>query len=397
MDERKPAALSALVIDEDWEQALEQALAQIKDIAADVIFFFANIEFAPYFPTMLRILRRATGTPILIGCSGQGIIGSDQELEDLPAISLLALKLPGAKLQPVRLTQEILEASKGAQGLREQLGIELDEVNAWFMLADPFQMDCETLVEKFSQAYPSLPMIGGLASGDIEDRESYIFYNDDVYEDGAIGLAISGDYTILPLVSQGCDPIGEAWTITKVLDNGLIEGISNRSAHRMLIDTLQTLSPELQRRAQRNLLVGLAADEYQDAYERGSFLVRQLFGVDRRTGALAVGAQARVGQTIQFQLRDATSADLDLHELLLQAKIDLGDNQPIAGLLCTCNGRGIGMFGVPDHDAGVIARELGQIPLSGLFCNGEIGPVGQRVFLHGFTASLGLIIKKDPA
>ncbi|GHO88347.1 FIST signal transduction protein [Dictyobacter formicarum] len=394
MDECKPSALSALVIDEDWEQALEQALEQIEDVVADAIFLFASIDFAPYFPMMLHIVRRATGTPILIGCSGQGIIGSDQELEDLPAISLLALSLPGARLRTVRVTQELLEASKGPHDLRQQLGLPFDDVNAWFMFADPFHMDCEELVEKFSQAYPGLPMIGGLASGDFEDHESYIFYNDEVHEDGAIGLAIDGDYTILPLVSQGCDPIGEAWTITSVLDNGLVDGISNRSAYNMLVDTLQTLSPELQRRAQRNLLVGLAADEYQDNYERGSFLVRQLFGVDRRTGALAIGAQSRIGQTIQFQLRDATSADLDLHELLSQARTNLGDNQPIAGLLCTCNGRGVGMFGIPDHDAGVITRELGQLPLSGLFCNGEIGPVGKRTFLHGFTACLGLIIKK---
>ncbi|GLV57900.1 hypothetical protein KDH_47350 [Dictyobacter sp. S3.2.2.5] len=393
MDARKPAALSALVIDEDWEQALEQALAQITDITADAIFLFANIEFAPYFPTMLRIVRRATGAPILIGCSGQGIVGSDQELEDLPAISLLALSLPGAHMRLVRLTQEMLEASRGPQDLRQQLGVSLDEVNAWFMFADPFHMDGDMLVEKFSQAYPGLPTIGGLASGDIEERESYIFYNDEVHEDGAIALAIGGDYTVLPLISQGCDPIGEAWTITSVLDGGLIDGISNRSAYRMLVDTLQTLSPDMQRRAQRNLLVGLAADEYQDNYGRGSFLVRQLFGVDRSTGALAIGTQSRVGQTIQFQLRDATSADLDLHELLAQARIKLGDNQPIAGILCTCNGRGVGMFGVPDHDASVIAREFGQMPLSGLFCNGEIGPIGKRTFLHGLTASLGLIIQ----
>lgn len=395
MNERKPAALSALVIDEDWEQALEQALAQIKDIAADAIFLFVNIEFAPYFPTMLRIIKRATGTPVLIGCSGQGIIGSDQELEDLPAISLLALSLPGAHLRTVRLSQEMLETSQGPQDLRQQLAVPSSEVNAWFVFADPFHMDCELMVEKFSQAYPGLPMIGGLASGDIEDRESYIFYNDEVHEDGAVALALGGDYTILPLVSQGCDPIGETWTITSVLDNGLIDGISNRSAYRMLMDTLHTLNPDIQRRAQRNLLVGLAADEYQDNYGRGSFLVRQLYGVDRRTGALAIGAQSRVGQTIQFQLRDAASADLDLHELLAQTKSNLGDNQPIAGLLCTCNGRGIGMFGVPDHDAGVIARELGQIPLSGLFCNGEIGPIGKRVFLHSLTASLALIIHKQ--
>ncbi|GER87622.1 hypothetical protein KDW_17840 [Dictyobacter vulcani] len=397
MDDRQPAALSALVIDEDWEQALEQALDQIKDIAADVIFLFANVEFMPYFADMLRMVRRKTGVALLLGCSGQGIIGTDQELEDLPALSLLALELPGAELRPVHLTPTMVEKSQRPQDLRRQVGLEPDDANAWVLFADPFHLDCELLTEKLSQAYPGIPMIGGLASSDIEERQTHLFLNDEVFEEGVIGLAIGGPYSVLPLVSQGCDPIGEAWTITSVLDNGLIDSISNRSAHRMLVETLQTLSPELQRRAQRNLLVGLAADEYQDNYERGSFLIRQLFGVDRKSGALAIGALPRVGQTIQFQLRDANSADLDMHELLLRTKSELGENQPIAGILCTCNGRGIGMFGMPDHDASVITREFGQLPLGGLFCNGEIGPVGRRIFLHSFTASLGLIIKKPDA
>ncbi|GCE26244.1 hypothetical protein KDA_17280 [Dictyobacter alpinus] len=393
MDDRKPAALSALVIDEDWELALEQALEQIKDIAADVIFLFANIEFMPYFADMLQMIRSETGVEVLLGCSGQGIIGTDQELEDLPALSLLALSLPGAELHPIHLTPEMVEKSQQPQDLRQKLGLEKDDANAWLIFADPFHLDCDILTEKLSQAYPGVPMIGGLASSDIEDRSTQLFFNDTVFDEGVVGLAIGGPYTILPLVSQGCDPIGEAWTITGVLDNGLIQSISNRSAHSMLLETLRTLSPDLQRRAQRNLQVGLAADEYQDDYQRGSFLIRQLFGVDRRSGALAIGAQPRVGQTIQFQLRDASSADLDMHEVLMRAKAELGENQPIAGILCTCNGRGIGMFGIPDHDASVIAREFGQIPLGGLFCNGEIGPVGQRIFLHSFTASLGLFVK----
>jgi small ligand-binding sensory domain FIST len=394
MDEHKPTALSAIVIDEEWEKALEQALEQVKDITADLVFLFANIEFAPYYEDMLRVVRREMQSPIVIGCSAQGIVGTDQELEDLPAVSLLALSLPGAHLYPVRITQEMVESTTRPQQWHAQLGLSPEDVNAWFVFADPFQLDCEGLIASFSKAYAGIPMLGGLASGDLEDRYTYVFLNNEVFEDGAVGVAFGGPYTIYPLVSQGCDPIGETWTVTSVLDNGLLDGISNRSAHRMLVETLKTLNPDIQRGAQRNLMIGLAANEYQDSYERGSFLVRQLFGVDRRTGALAIGASTRVGQTLQFHLRNAASADLDLHEQLARAKRELGDSQPIAGILCTCNGRGIGMFGVPDHDASVIARELGQMPLAGLFCNGEVGPVGDRAFLHSFTASLGLLVKK---
>jgi small ligand-binding sensory domain FIST len=396
MEKIKPIAQSAIVVDEQWDQALEQALEQIEGIAADLVFVFASSEYVEHFEDIVRRVRRETETPLVIGCSGQGIVGTDQELEDLPSLSLLALSLPGTTLKPIHLTQAMLESCAHVQDWHDELGIEQDEVNAWLVFADPFRMDCEALVESFSRAYPGIPMIGGLASSSEEDRFTSIFLNEEVFTDGAVALAIGGEYTLLPLVSQGCEPIGEAWTITKVREHGLIEGISNRPAYQVLIDTFQTLSPELQRRAQRNLLVGLAANEYQDSFERGSFLIRELRGVDRRLGALAIAASPRVGQTIQFQMRDAASADLDLRSLLSQTKAQLQHNQPVAALLCTYAGRGIGMFAVPDHDAGVIARELGPIPVAGLFCNGEIGPLGSRTFLHSFTASIALFVKRSP-
>ena len=124
-------------------------------------------------------------------------------------------------------------------------------------------------------------------------------------------------------------------------------------------------------------------------------MIRTLLGVDRRTGSIAIGAFPRVGQTIQFQMRDADTADLDLKELLKQARMVLVNNHPVAALLCTCNGRGENMFAEPNHDAGLIEHYLGPLPMSGLFCNGEIGPIGQKPHLHGFTASLALFVKKE--
>ncbi|HTI15302.1 MAG TPA: FIST N-terminal domain-containing protein [Dictyobacter sp.] len=395
MDERKSGAQSAIVVDQQWDQALEQALAQVQDITADVVFVFLSSEYEPHYGEIITRIRKELGNPILLGCSGQGIIGTDQELEDLPSLSLLTLSLPDAVLRPVRLTQQLVETCIHPDEWRQQLGIKQEEIHGWLVFADPFQMDCEGLIEGLATAYPDVPLLGGLASGDIEGRYTHVFLNDDVYDDGGVALAIGGPYTLLPLVSQGCEPIGEPWTITKVMDNGLVEGISNRSAYEMLLRTFDSLNTELQKRAQRNLLVGLAADEYQDSFHRGSFLIRQLLGVDRRTGSLALAALPRVGQTIQFQMRDAVSADLDLRELMQSVKLKLGEKRPLAGILCTCNGRGVGMFGVPDHDAGVIARELGQIPLAGLFCNGEIGPIGKKSFLHGFTACLALFIRQS--
>lgn len=393
MGNLKPAARGAVIEDENWESALQQALAQTGGFPPNVAILFASGAYVEHYPEMLRQVQRETGASALIGCSGQGIIGTGKELEEVPALALLTLALPGAILRPVRFTQVMIETCDSPGEWRERLGVQLDDVNAWLIFVDPFRMDSEQLIEGLAQAYPGLPMLGGMASTDLGVRRTYLFLNGKVFDEGGVGLAIGGPYSILPLVSQGCEPIGEPWMITSVQDN-LILTISNRPAYEMLVETFRSLPPDVQVRAQRNLLVGLAADEYRDTFERGNFLIRPLIGYDRRSGALALGAMPKVGQTIQFQMRDAATADLDLTELLDQARASLGDKSPIAGVLCSCNGRGVGMFGTPDHDAATIAQQLGLLPLAGLFCNGEIGPIGKRPFLHGFTASLALLIQK---
>ncbi len=394
MTQLKPAARAAISAHERWEQALDTALAQIGTDTVDVAFLFVSAAYSEHYPELLHRVRQATGASLLLGCSGQGVIGANQELEDVPALSLLTLDLPGTTFHAVRFTQELLDEALEPPALQQRLGLLPENINAWLLFADPFQMDCEQLLEALSAAYPDLPVVGGLASSDFVQQRTFLFWNEQIFHDGGIGLALSGDYTVFPLVSQGCEPIGETWTITKVQDDGLVETISHRPASHMLSETFQSLPPALQRRAQRNLLVGLAADEYLDTFARGSFLIRTLLGVDRRSGSLAIGAFPRVGQTIQFQMRDADTADLDLKELLKQVRSTLTHNLPVAALLYTCNGRGENMFAESGHDAALVEQFLNSPPLAGLFCNGEIGPIGKKSYLHGFTASLALFVKK---
>lgn len=395
MDKHLPVAASAIVADERWESALDQALDQTAGLpTVDVAILFASSFYAEDFPALLERLQRATGAAILLGCSSETVIGQGLELENVPALSLLLLSLPGAFLRPVRFTQSMINLCTTPLSWRTRLDVHLDDINAWLIFADPFRMEIEHLIDGLASAYGECPVLGGMASSsNAQARRTHVFFNTEVFTEGGVGLAIGGPYTLHPLVSQGCEPIGETWTITGVRDN-LITTISNRPAYDMLVETFQSLPQEVQQRAKRNLLVGLAADEYLETFQRGNFLIRPLIGFERGTGALSIGALPRIGQTIQFQMRDAQAADLDLRELLDQVRATLGHQLPIAGLLCSCNGRGVSLFGTPHHDACAITRQLGAFPLAGLFCNGEIGPVGPRPFLHGFTASLALLIQK---
>lgn len=380
-----------------WRDALADATSQMPIVPSgetiDLAFLFASSDYAEEFPELVASARRATRARLLIGCSGQGVIGTGREVEGQSALALLTFSLPGAVLRSVRLAQGALEQCRGPEAWHGMTGVSPDDVTAWFLFADPFTLDAERLLGAWRQAYPRTPMVGGMASGDLRLRRTHVFLNDEVYDRGAVALALGGSYGVRAVVSQGCTPIGEPWTITGVTGN-VIETIAHRPAYQVLSETVRALPREVQQRARGNLFVGLAMDEYREELHRGDFLIRNFLGADAERGTLTVGAIPRPGQTLQFQLRDRVAADEDLRELLEAAKADLGRQEPIGALLCSCNGRGSGLFGTPDHDARAVANRFGPIPLAGFFCNGEIGPVGSRNFLHGYTASIALVVRK---
>jgi small ligand-binding sensory domain FIST len=380
-----------------WQDALAEATSQMPIVPSgetiDLTFLFASSAYAEGFPELVASARRATGARLLIGCSSQGIIGTGREVEGQPALALLTFSLPGAVLRPVRLAQGTLEQCSGPEAWHGMTRVPPDDATAWFLFADPFTLDAEGLLVAWSGAYPGTPVVGGMASGDVRLRRTHVFLNDEVYEDGAVAMALGGSYGVRTIVSQGCTPIGKTWTITGATGN-VIDTIAQRPAYQVLLETVQALPREVQQRARGNLFVGLAMDEYREELHRGDFLIRNILGADAESGTVTVGAIPRTGQTVQFQLRDRVAADEDLRELLEAAKADLRGPEPIGALLCSCNGRGIGLFGTPDHDARAVADRLGPIPLAGFFCNGEVGPVGSQNFLHGYTASIALVVRK---
>ena len=381
-------AKAAISHERDWRAALDEVLAatDLGDTATDLALLFASAAYTSNFDDLVSHARAATGARHLAGCSGQGIIGPEREIEGEPALSLLRLSLPDVKIRVGHLSRE---SDAGMV-----MGVPLEDVNAWLLLADPYTCDIDGLIGHMEGLYPGVTIIGGLASGRWTERCTYVFVDDAVHAEGAVAVALGGNVMVRTVVSQGATPIGQPWTITGAHEN-VLETIGGRPAYGVLVDTIKALPPAVQERAASNLLVGLAIDEYKDEFHRGDYLIRNLMRADRESGALAIGAYPRIGQTLQFQMRDAAAADEDLRELLATAKEGLGDAQPVAALMCSCNGRGAGLFGAPDHDAQGVAREFGAVPLAGFFCNGEIGPVGGKTFLHGFTASIALFLPRE--
>ena len=355
---------------------------------------FMTPRFFPHARQILEIIRVHGQAPLLAGCSSHALIAGSEEIEEGAGISLALYHLPGAKLEAFHFTQENVDEANGPAYWHHETGIEPVQANGWLAFGDPFNLDCDTWLRLWNEAYAPLPVLGGLASGDFSTRQTQVYLNGQVHEEGVVAISVGGEVGLEGIISQGCTPIGETWTITKA-DQNLIYEIGNRPAYTVLSETFGALSPEDQKKTQGNLFIGLVINEYLDEFGRGDFLIRNLIGADPSSGIVAVGAFPRAGQTMQFQRRDAAAANEDMAALLNQAHEQLKEREIYGACLCCCNGPGSHLFGYPSHDAGMIQRRLGPLPLAGFFCNGEIGPVGDKNFLHGYTASLALFVKKS--
>ena len=374
-------------------QWAEDLRAQLRAPQVSLGLVFMTPRFFPFAKQVLEILRVHARIPLLAGCSSTGLVAGAEEIEDHGGVALALYALPGASLEGYHFTQSQVEDSDAPDFWPAASGVAVTGTNGWLAFLDPFHLDAESWLRSWNQAYAPVPVFGGLASGVPAEQATQIYLNGEVYEEGGVAISVGGDVKLAGVISQGCTPIGETWTLTRVEQN-LIHRIANRPAYEVLAETVNQLSAEDQRKASGNLFIGLVVNEYLEDFQRGDFLVRNLLGGDPKTGVLVVGALPRSGQTMQFQRRDATGASEDMSELLERAQLQLGSATIYGGCLCCCNGRGKNLFGRSGHDARMVRKQFGEIGLAGFFCNGEIGPVGAKNFLHGYTASLALFVKK---
>ncbi|MBN2508179.1 MAG: FIST C-terminal domain-containing protein [Verrucomicrobia bacterium] len=375
-----------------WAESLRSRLPA-SQVALGLVFMTPH--YFPHASQVLELLRVHARIPLLLGCSGCSLVVDDQELEDAMGLVVGLYDLPGAVLKPFAFNQSHVEDARSPEDWHRLTGLEPGEVSGWLVFADPFRMDCERWLQHWNAAYDGLPVVGGLASGNPGEHQTQVYLNGQANDEGAVAVAFGGGVDLLSVLSQGCTPIGQTWTITRA-ERNFIHEIARRPAYQVLLDTYNSLPATDQQKARGNLFVGLVTNEYQEEFHRGDFLIRNLIGADPTSGSLAVGAVPRIGQTIQFQWRDAAASTEDMTALLERARRRVAGRTVYGGCLCCCNGRGQRLFGVPHHDARQIQQQLGPLGLTGFFCSGEIGPVGDHNFLHGYTASLALFVGNHP-
>jgi len=355
---------------------------------ADLALVFASHHHAPEFSALAAQIASALETDRLLGCTGESIVGGGREIEGRPAVSLWAARLPGVSVEPMHL--EFVQTAEGGTftGWPESLSAEWPSGAALLLLAEPFSFPADQLLARLNDDRPGVQVLGGMASGANRPGENRLLLGRDQLAGGAVAALVHGPLTVRSVVSQGCRPIGRHLLVTKAEQNVILE-LSGKPALAQLREVFQELSPRDQSLIQQGLHVGCVINEMQGEFGRGDFLVRNVIGADAQSGAVAIGDYVRRGQTVQFHVRDQETADEDLRALL-SATAQNDRPAPAGALLFTCNGRGTRLFGRPDHDAGVVQETWSEIPLAGFFAQGEIGPIGGKNFLHGFTASVAL-------
>jgi small ligand-binding sensory domain FIST len=355
-------------------------------VQADLAFVFVSAAYGGAIRPAFELLGDVVPARHVLGVTAEGILAGAEEHESGPAVAVWLAILPGGWIEPLSL--EYAQTPDGGMfaGWPEKLAGDWPENATMLLVADPFSFPVDAFVRRVEEEHPGVPIVGGMASGGNEPGSNILAVGSRTYDSGAIGVVIGGGVRVRPVVSQGCRPVGRPMVITRSEENMIVE-LGGRPAFERLRETFHELDAVDRELVRTSLHVGRAASEYRDSFRRGDFLVRNVLGADPDSGMIAVGDLVRTGQTVQFHVRDAGSADEDLREMLCGTPLAA---TPAGAIVFTCNGRGSRLFAQRHHDARCLQDCLGPLPAAGFFAQGEIGPIGNRTFLHGFTASVAL-------
>jgi small ligand-binding sensory domain FIST len=378
---------AAISRQQDSDAAVEEILAQVQTsefLAPDLAALFVTYHHNATLWRSVARLRATLHPKVMAGCTACGVIGVEEEIEEEPGIALLLGCMPGVQLFPFHIGESDWDALlDDPHALSARVGT-VAQTRAYMLLCDGYTTPIVELLEALDGLQPRAPVFGGLASGAFRSGQNVLILDDMLHYEGAVGVALCGPVSIQTVVSQGCRPIGRRLLVTGAQDNAIMT-LSRRPALEVAEEIFRELTEEERLLLTQGVFLGVAMNEHQAEFRQGDFLIRNVVGVNQKEGSLLVTDYVRPGQTVQFHVRDASTADEDLRQLMLH----VGDNAPPAGgLIFSCNGRGQQMFTLPHHDIQTVLNSFPQTPIAGLFAQGEIGPVGSRSFIHGHTASI---------
>jgi small ligand-binding sensory domain FIST len=382
-----------------FEDALFECAADVRERLGPgpvtLALAFVTPHFASFYDQLHDVLQRSLGPETLLGCSAGGVIGGGEEVERLPAVTLIAARLPDVAVRPFHLHGTLPDLDGPPDSWERLTGAKRAEEPQFVLLADPFSTRPEALLAGLDYAFPRSAKIGGLASGATSPGLNALFLNGEVFDEGVVGVGLNGNVIVDTVVAQGCKPVGELMRVTSCEANILYE-LDGRPALGALKELFAGMDERDRELAGTSLFLGVVMDEFKEEPGAGDFLIRNFLGIDPESGAIAIGEYLQEGMHVRFHLRDADASEGDLHTLLDGYENALSrKDTPSGALLFSCLGRGEHLYKKPNFDTGVFKQHLGDVPVGGFFCNGEIGPVGGATFLHGYTSSFGLFRPRE--
>lgn len=359
--------------DDDWRAATERCLAQLghPDGGLGLLYVAENDEWN--LPGIVAKLRAETGIDDWVGAVGTGVCATGTEYFAVPGMAIMVLDLPADAFRVFgTVTQDLDEFTARNGAWAESAASHFAIVHA-----DPRNSGTPEIVARLADQIDGF-LVGGLSSvqGDVAH------FADGTTAGGVSGVLFSEQVPVVTALSQSCSPIGTKHEIT-ACDGNVIAELDGRPALAAFKEDIGELLASDLRRVGGMIFAAIPV--------RGSdtddFMVRNLMGVDQERQLLAIGEMVETGDTVQFCRRDAPAAEKDLVRMVGSIRERAG-RPPRGAVYYSCVARGPNMFGPGSCEMKMIERELGDVPLVGFFCNGEIS----HNRLYGYTGVLTLFL-----
>lgn len=322
---------------------------------------------------IIQALQLNTGIQHWVGTVGMGIIATNHEYYDQPALAIMLCDINEADF---RILPNIADS--------QVYSAELDHwcrqhaFHVGLIHGGPENPNFKANVDDFAAQIPEAFLVGGISSS----RGMHYHVADSIQHEGISGILFSDQVKLISHLSQGCSPIGPRHLITDAEEN-----VALTLDHRPALDVLQEDTGDLiardWERASGFIFTGLM-NKNSDA---GDYTIRQLIGVDEHAKVFIITDNLEDHQELVFCRCDGMSAQDDLQRMLMQIKSRL-TTPPRGGIYISCLGRGRVQFGSNSEEIRLVHSILGDFPLVGFFANGEI----HKNQLYGFTGVLTLFV-----
>lgn len=375
------------VLADALEDAATVAMGNAQLAKADLAVVFATVDYQADYGGLFHTIHEISGCDHLVGCSGMSVLTSAGEFEGESAVAVLVLRSDDVSAMPFLVSSD--DSSTIGAAIHERISSKFHENSLLVVLPDVRSVSPEALVRQIGEDGSRLPIVGAAASGSSDGQYIYGWHDEEVVESGVAGMLLTGAFHTEIGVAQGCQPIGHLLKITRAEGN-VIYKVNDEPAFNGLQKALESLTTEDLRQSGRVVFIGIAMDKENPAPQRGDFLVRNLVGYDKESGAIAVSEGVSEGQLIQFHLRNSFSADKEIQEIVLDLHERTREHPPVFGMYFNCLGRGKGLYGKPNHDIEIVKQRFPDLPVIGFFGNAEFAPIGGRNFAHAYTGALVL-------